>query len=131
MKKVLFIVALFLVFFLPQLVAQNKITTPKEALGFDVGEDYFLASYTQLSNYWKKLAQESDRLFLQEIGKTAEGRPMYMAAITSPENHRQMGRFKYIAKQMALAENLNDTQAEELAKQGRAVVWIDGGLHGP
>ena len=99
-------------------------------MGYNVGEDYFLASYTQLSNYWKKIAQESDRLALVEIGKTAEGRPMYMAAITSPENHRQMGRYKDIARRMALAEGLNDTQAEELAKEGKAVVWIDGGLHG-
>ena len=99
-------------------------------MGYDAGEDYFLASYTQLSDYWKKLAQESDRLFLLEIGKTAEERPMYMAVITSPENHRRIGRFKDIAKRLALAEGLTDSQAEELAKEGKAVVWIDGGLHG-
>lgn len=130
MKKVLCVVVLIGIMVAPQLLAQKKITTPKEALGFEIGEDYFLASYTQLSDYWKNLAQESDRLFLLEIGKTAEGRPMYMAVITSPENHRQIGRYKDIAKRMALAESLNDPQAEELAKEGKAVVWIDGGLHG-
>ncbi len=130
MKKALFLVMLISLLLSQQLFAQNKITTPKEALGFDVGEDYFLASYTQLADYWKKLAAESDRLFLLEIGKSAEGRPMYMAVITSPENHSRMGRYKYIAQRMALAEGLNDSQAEELAKEGKAVVWIDGGLHG-
>ena len=92
MKKahILVLPLLISLVFSHQLIAQNKITTPKEALGFDVGEDYFLASYTQLSDYWKKLAQESDRLYLLEIGKTAEGRQMYMAVITSPENHNQI-----------------------------------------
>ena len=34
---------------------QQKITTPKEQLGFNIGDDYVLANYTQLVDYWKKL----------------------------------------------------------------------------
>jgi len=52
-----------------------RITTPREALGHDLGEDYFLANYSQLESYWKTLAAQSDRAKLVEIGKTAEGRP--------------------------------------------------------
>jgi len=130
MKRVFFLVLLISLLFSPQIFAQNKITTPDEAMGFNIGEDYHLASYTQLSAYWKKLAQESDRISLIEIGKTAEGRTMHMAIITSRENHTRINRYKDISKCMALAEDLTDSQAEELAKEGRAVVWIDGGLHG-
>src|SRR5213083_622697 len=59
----------------------HKITTSKEALGFDIGDDYYLATYTQLSAWWPKLAAESDRMKLVEIGKTEEGRPQWMAII--------------------------------------------------
>ena len=121
---------LVLILFSPQLFARNDITTPKEALGFGAGEDYALASYTQLSDYWKRLDQESDRLSVVQIGVSSEGRPMHMAIITSPENQRRIEHFKEIAKRMALADSLTEAQAEELAKEGRAVVWIDGGLHG-
>ena len=31
----------------------GKITTPKEQFGHDLGEDYFLANYKQLTEYWK------------------------------------------------------------------------------
>ena len=65
---------------------QKKISTPKEVIGFNIGDDYQVANYTQLETYWKKLATESDRMKLVEIGKTAEGRPHYMAIITSPES---------------------------------------------
>ena len=41
-----------------------KITTPKEALGFNIGDDYQVANYTQLEAYWKKLAAESPRMKL-------------------------------------------------------------------
>jgi hypothetical protein len=72
-------------------VAQTKIASPKEQLGFSFGDDYQLANYTQLVEYWKKLAQQSDRMKLVEIGKTAEGRPMVMAIITSPEKPQETG----------------------------------------
>jgi hypothetical protein len=106
-----------------------KITTPKEALGFDVGDDYQLASYTQLSDWWKKLAAQSDRMKLVDIGQTEEGRSQYMAIITSPENFKMLNRYKEITRRLALAEGLTDDQARALAHEGKAVVWIDGGLH--
>jgi len=109
--------------------AQTKVTTPKEQLGFNFGDDYQLANYTQLVEYWKKLAQQSDRMRLVEIGKSAEGRTMLMAIITAPENHKKLDRYKEIARRLATAEGLTDDQAHALAAEGKAVVWIDGGLH--
>jgi len=107
-----------------------QITTPKDHFGFNIGDDYHLATYTQFESYVRKLADESPRMVLEEIGRTSEGRPQLMAIITSPENHQRLARFKNIARRLALAEGLTDDEARELAKEGRAVVWIDGGLHG-
>ncbi|GIW51347.1 MAG: peptidase [Gemmatimonadales bacterium] len=111
------------------LLAQVRVTTPKEHFGFNIGDDYHLATYTQFQSYWAKLDAESDRMVVQEIGKTAEGRPQLMAIITAPENHRNLARYKEISRRLALAEGLTDEQARELAREGKAVVWFDGGLH--
>jgi hypothetical protein len=109
--------------------AQRRITTPKEALGFNFGDDYQLATYTQIAGYWRKLDAESDRLVVQEIGRTAEGRPHLMAIVTSPQNHKNLAKYKELSKRLALAEGLSDDEAGRLAKEAKAVVWIDGGLH--
>src|ERR1041385_2920471 len=106
-----------------------KITTPKEALGFNIGDDYQVANYTQLEAYWKKLAAESPRMKLVDIGPTEEGRRQYMAILTSPENHKKLDRYREIAQRLAHAEGLTEEQARSLAREGKAVVWIDGGLH--
>jgi len=106
-----------------------RITAPKEALGFNIGDDYQVANYTQLEAYWKTLASESDRMRLLSIGQTAEDRPQYMAIITSPENLKRLDHYKEISRRLALAEDLTDDQAHALAAEGKAVVWIDGGLH--
>ncbi|WP_134088303.1 M14 metallopeptidase family protein [Olivibacter sp. XZL3] len=120
----------FILYFLvaTQLMAQ-KIPSPKEHFGFAIGEDYKLTNYTETEAYYKKLAALSDRLKLVDIGKTEEGRTQYMLVITSPKNLQQLETFQRIAQKMALAEDLEDTEARNLALQGKAVVWIDGGLH--
>jgi len=119
---------LIILTFLP-LLAQAKVTTPAEEFGFNIGDDYHLVNYSQLVRYWKKLEQESDRVKLEEIGQTAEGRTMIMAVITSPENHKRLKHYKEISRRLALAEGLTEDQARQLAAEGKAVVWIDGGLH--
>ena len=54
---------------------------------------------------------------------------MLMAIITSPENHEQLGKYQQISRQLALAKDLSDEQAHTISEEGKAVVWIDGGLH--
>src|SRR5262247_4814096 len=109
--------------------AQNRLTSPKDHFGYNIGDDYQLANYTQYEAYIKKLDQESDRMKVVEMGKAAEGRTMYVAIITSPENHKKLDRYKEISRRLALAEGLTDEQARALAREGKAVVWLDGGLH--
>ena len=106
-----------------------SITSPKAQLGASIGDDYFLANYAQIEAYWKKLDTESDRMSLVDIGKSEEGRTQWMAIITAPENLRNLGRYKNISQRLAHADGLTDDQARALAAEGKAVVWIDGGLH--
>src|SRR6202051_462389 len=107
----------------------QKITTPKEFLGLNIGDDYMMASYTQLDKYWHKIASECDRCKLVDIGPTEEGRRQYMMIISSPENMKKLDHYKEISARLAHAEGLTDEQAHALAREGKAVVWIDGGLH--
>ena len=111
------------------LASQARITTPKQEFGASFGDDYFLANYRQISAYWRRLARESDRIVVREIGTTAEGRAHLIAIVTSAENHRNLARLQDISRRLANAEGLTDEQARELAREGKAVVWIDGGLH--
>ena len=108
--------------------AGARLTSPKEQFGWEIGDDYRLVNYTQYVEYLRKLDQQSDRMTVVEIGKTEEGRPELTAIITSPENHKKLAQYKDINRKLALAE-VNDEQARQLAKDGKTVVWIDGGLH--
>ncbi len=105
------------------------ITSPMAQWGHAIGDDYFLVDYQQAWQYWHQLARESPRLTLTDIGKTSEGRPMMMAIVTSPANHARLARYQDISRRLSLADGLAEAQARALAREGKSVVWIDGGLH--
>ena len=54
-------------YYLPKGNYDPKITTPKQFLGFEVGKWHL--SHDLQVHYLKKLAEESDRIVLKEIGR--------------------------------------------------------------
>jgi hypothetical protein len=102
--------------------------SPKSHFGFDIGDDYMLATYTQTEAYFRKVAAGSDRFRLVELGKTSEGRPQLMLIASSPANLARLEEYRGISERLARARDDADA-ARALAAQGKAVVWIDGGLH--
>jgi hypothetical protein len=104
------------------------IPTPAEHLGFTPGDDYKLADYTQIVTYFQKLEKGSDRIRLREFGKTSLGKPMYVAFISSGENLKHLDEYREINRKLALGLVESD-EARRLAARGKAIVWIDSGLH--
>jgi len=109
--------------------AQNRIPTPESVFGFAAGADYKLATYEQSIEYFKKLASSSRYIKLFEAGKTTQGRTMYFALISTPENLARIDRYREIWLRLAHPAGLTDAEAQRLAAEGKALVHIDGGLH--
>ncbi len=106
----------------------GKVPTPAEHLGFEPGTDYKLADFAQISGYFQKLDEASDRLRLVEFGRSSNGKPLYVAFISSAENLKNLERYREIDRQLALG--IPDAEAaQRLVREGKAVVWIDSGLH--
>ena len=109
-------------------IASAAPPSPADVFGFQPGDDYKLASYEQMESYYRQLAAASSRVQLREIGESALGRTLYLLTISSEENLANLDKYRDISEQLARARV--DTQtAEALANEGKAIVWIDGGLH--
>ncbi len=107
--------------------AAQQVPSPTDAFGFTPGDDYQLADYEQMVAYYRQLDEASDRVQMMEIGRSAMGRPMYLLIVSSRENMQDLDRWRSIVQQLGRAR-VEDGEALELAREGRAVVWIDGGL---
>src|SRR5450830_1726015 len=107
----------------------SGVPAPESVFGFQPGADYKLATYDQSIEYFKKLAAASRYVKLVDAGKTSEGRTMYFALISTPENLAKIDRYREIAQRLAHPQGLTDAEAQRLAAEGKALVHIDGGLH--
>lgn len=115
----------------------TTVPIPSEVVGFAPGEDYKLAHYAPIAEYYEALAASTDRMVLEQIGESTRGEPMYLAAISAPENLARLEHYKDITRTLAYARDpsvgygsiLEESEARALAQEGKAIVWIDGGLH--
>src|SRR6266849_3759672 len=107
----------------------HGLPAPESVFSFRPGADYKLATYDQSISYFKKLAAATKSMTLIDAGRTSQGRTMYCALISTPENLAKIDRYREIARQLAHPEGLTDAQARQLAREGKAFVHLDGGLH--
>ena len=108
---------------------QAQVPEPAEIIGFAPGTDYKLAKYAQIERYFRALGDASERVMIEEIGSSTLGRPLLLAVISSEHNIRDRERYRAISERLARAKDLGDEEAHRLAAEGKAIVWIDGGLH--
>jgi hypothetical protein len=111
------------------LSAQQPIPHPRDVFGFELGADYKLAKYAQIEGYFERLDAASDRVKLVQIGESVLGRSLLLALISSEENIRELERYREISERLARGRDLSDEAARQLAKEGKAIVWIDAGIH--
>ncbi|MBI3653735.1 MAG: hypothetical protein HY231_22105 [Acidobacteria bacterium] len=111
--------------------AKTKVPAPVDLLGFTPGDDRKLASWAQFNAYFKALDQASDRVIVEELGKTTRGRPLVVATISAPANLAKLERYKEIQRQLADPRTFhsNDAEAEKLIAEGRTIVLITCGIH--
>lgn len=107
----------------------QQIPTPKEIIGFEPGADYHLLTYEQSLKYYQALAEATDMVKLEHIGDSSMGKPMMAVIISSEENMANLERYREISLELARVKGLTDEQAKALAREGKAIVYIDAGMH--
>lgn len=99
------------------------IPTPQQYLGYEVGSRY--TRHDQLVGYFKELARLSDKIKVQEIGRSYEGRPLLIATLTGAQNH---ARLESIRQQHATL--VDPAQPRSAAGDSPVVVWLGYSVHG-
>lgn len=130
MKKIVFF--LFLVcftmsaqkvdlsYYLPNERYNSEIPTPKEIIGHEVGEWH--VTHDKLVMYMKALAKASDRIIIEERGKTYEDRPLLLLTITSPNNHKNLEEIR--------KKHIDATNDTSVSTDNPVVVYQGFSIHG-
>jgi hypothetical protein len=117
-------------FFAYQAQAQIALPSPTSVLGFHPTDDKTIADWGQITNYFARLDAASDRVRVQEIGRTTLGKPMIVAFISAPENIRNLEKYKQINQRLADPRTIKtDAELNSLIQQGKTTVVISCSIH--
>ncbi len=109
---------LSLLFILNYTIAQ-EIKSPSEFLGYELGTQF--TRHHEVIDYYQYLASvASDRMQLQEYGKTYERRPLVLAYVSSANNLKNLEEIR--------KEHLKNTTGE--GSPTKAIVWLSYNVHG-
>lgn len=109
-------------YYLPQDINYDKhIPTPESIIGYQVGKWH--VTHDKLVQYMYALAEASDRISIENRGKTFEDRPLLLLTITSPKNHQNIDA---IRKEHIDATNNNNANVKNMP----IVVYQGFSIHG-
>tara|TARA_R110002020_G_scaffold37072_6_gene111848 strand:- start:22713 stop:25226 length:2514 start_codon:yes stop_codon:yes gene_type:complete len=111
-----------LTYYIPQNINYDPaIPTPLEIIGHEVGEWH--VTHDKLVFYMQALAAASDRITIEDRGKTFEDRPLLLLTITSPSNHENLESLRL--------EHLRLTEGTDAVTDKMPIVVYQGfSIHG-
>src|SRR5262249_17820617 len=111
--------------------ANNRaVPSPRSILGFSPGEDRKIADWSQITNYFAKLDESSNRVSVQTVGQTTLKRPILAAFISAPENILALNKYKEIQRKLSDPRTIvDDRERNALIAAGRVVVVISCSIH--
>lgn len=114
---------------LPTASAAPSIPNPEQYFGFRIGSDGKLATIDTMFPYFKLIAERSNRVDYEELGRTTEDNPYVMLTISSPKNLANLDRLVEINSRLADPRGLSPTDAEKLAREGKPFYYVQAGIH--
>lgn len=103
--------------------------TPQSWFGHPIGADKTVLDWDKVVAYFNALAKSSDRMKVEELGKTADGRPFIAATIADPDTLRHLDRYIEIQRRLADPRQTTPAEAERLIPEGKTVVLLTCSIH--
>ncbi len=102
------------------------IPSPEDVLGYRMGTERRLADWPEIVDYFERLAASSDRVAVEELGRTTKDEPFVVVAVSAPENlaPEARERNRSLLTRLADPRGLGDEEAEGLIAEARTAAVI-------
>jgi len=105
------------------------VPTPESYFGHKMGADRTVLDWDKVVGYFQELAKNSDRIRVEELGKTAEGRPFIAATIADADTLRHLDHYIEIQQKLADPRKTPPAEAEKLFGEGKSIVLLTCSIH--
>ncbi|GAA3777062.1 M14 family metallopeptidase [Plantactinospora mayteni] len=105
------------------------IPSPEQHFGFKMGAEGKLAAYPDVLRYLKVVAERSDRVDYETIGRTTMGNEYATVLISAPRNLRRLDRLVEINQKLSDPRNTSPEEARRLAGEGVPFYHLEATIH--
>ncbi|HET9480353.1 MAG TPA: M14 family zinc carboxypeptidase, partial [Candidatus Polarisedimenticolia bacterium] len=105
------------------------VPSPTKHLGRIVGAPGQLSRTEQIYSYMRRLDGASDRVKVETLGRTEEGREILLVAIADEAGIRDLARLKAATAALADPRQTSPEQARTLIESARPIYYFNAGLH--
>ncbi len=113
----------------PAASGASGLRSPAAWFGHPMGADRTLVTYDEEIPYFEYLASASDRVALERIGRTLEGRDLLMVIVSSPENLARLDRYRAVAARLDDPRGLGDAGVDSLVAGGKVFLFVSLNIH--
>lgn len=106
----------------------ERVPRPDAFLGYSLGTRF--THWDRIVSYLEQVAAASPRVKMWEYGRTYEGRPLMLVAISSPANLQRLEEIREDHQRLADTTNLPGPERDRLTARAPLVVWLAYGVHG-
>lgn len=119
---------LLLLLLRPSIADAQNAPSFEAVVGHSFGER--ITQAYQMEQYLEAVAEVSDRVVVEHIGRSWQGRPLMHAIVTAPENHARLDEIQANAQQLGDPRGLSDAEVDAIIADQPAVFWYGGSIHG-
>ncbi|MGE0881967.1 MAG: M14 family zinc carboxypeptidase [Blastocatellales bacterium] len=105
------------------------VPSPKDVLGYHIGQPKKLTYTTDIYRYYRRLAAASPRVKVINIGQTDEGRECLVVFIANEETIKNLESYRNYLAQLADPRNISEAQAQDILAKAKPIYHLSGGLH--
>ena len=105
------------------------VPSPEDFFGFQMGAEGELAGWDRMVDYFELIDEGSDRVLVEELGRTSDDKPYLMLTISAPETIADLPRYRAMQHRLADPRNTTAAEADVIADTGKAVLLIGANVH--
>ncbi len=110
-------------------VNNEKVTKPVDFFGFELGADRKIAKWDKIVEYFYKLQDEVNTIYVDDMGPSTEGNPFLAVYITSQNNLDRLEELRQINQKITDPRGLPQNEIDTLIEEGKAIVVQSMSLH--
>ncbi|MEJ0055006.1 MAG: M14 family zinc carboxypeptidase [Bacteroidota bacterium] len=113
------------------LIDDPKVPSPRKHFGEIIGAPGIMHHTSEIYAYYKKLAETSPYVKVEQVGVSEEGRPIQLVIVGNDEAMKRLDHYKKQIALLADPRKIGPQDVSAIINDSKPIYYLNAGLHSP